>query len=58
MDPDNVSMEPPVGGKKRKTLSWTGFYITDEELPVIVDRVMRAYELSWLESGPVQTVRS
>lgn len=34
----------PENGKRRKTLSWTGFYITDDELPRIVERVMIAYE--------------
>ena len=33
-------------GKKRKTLSWIGFYIIDEELPQIVERVMTAYDRS------------
>ena len=34
----------PDAGKKRKKLSWTGFFITDEELPNIVERVMLAYD--------------
>ena len=34
----------PDDGKNRKKLSWTGFFITDEELPYIVERVMMAYD--------------
>jgi len=34
----------PEGNKRRKTLSWNGFYITDEELLHLVDRVMTAYD--------------
>ena len=52
-------MVPAVGGKKKiKSLSWTGFYITGDELPAIVDRVMSAYEWSWTEIGAVQTLFS
>ena len=41
-DPDGKHMIPE-NGKRRKILSWTGFYITDEELSQIVERVMIAY---------------
>ena len=43
IDPHGECMVPDAG-KKRKTLTWTGFFITDEELPHIVERVVRAYE--------------
>ena len=33
----------PEASKRRKTGSWIGFYITDEELPEIVERVMWAH---------------
>ena len=36
----------PEDAKKRKKLSWIGFYITDEELPLIVHRVMAAYDVT------------
>ena len=44
-DPKGKHMVP-ADGKRRKTLSWIGFYITDDELPRLVDRVMLAYENS------------
>ena len=34
----------PEGNKRRKVLCLNGFYITDEELPHLVDRVMTAYD--------------
>ena len=43
IDPYGKCMVPDAG-KKRKTLTWTGFFITDEELPNIVERVMLAYD--------------
>ena len=43
LDPFGKSMVPEAG-KKRKIGSWIGFYITDEELPEIVERVMWAYD--------------
>ena len=43
IDPHGKCMVPDAG-KKLKTLSWTGFFITDEELPDIVERVMLAYD--------------
>ena len=33
----------PQNPKRRKKLSWMGFFITDVELPQIVERVMAAY---------------
>ena len=36
----------PEDAKRRKTLSWIGFYITDEELPLIVQRVMAVYDVT------------
>ena len=44
--PHGVHVVPAVLG---------GFYITDDELPSIIDRVMAAYELSVSEVGPTQT---
>ena len=43
LDPFPKSMLPEAG-KKRKIGSWIGFYITDEEVPEIVERVMWAYD--------------
>ena len=34
----------PEAGKQRKIGSWIGFYITDEEVLEIVERVMWAYD--------------
>jgi hypothetical protein len=41
----------PKEGKRRKILSWSGFHITDDELPAIVDRVIHAYGASRSEAA-------
>ncbi len=43
-DPQGKVMRPHYT-KRRKTLSWTGFYILDSELPEIVERVMTAWNI-------------
>ena len=43
LDPFGKSMVPEAG-KKRKIGCWIGFYITDEEVLEIVERVMWAYD--------------
>ena len=43
----------PREGMPRKTLSWWGFHITDDELPQIVDRVIHAYGASRAEAAPL-----
>ena len=42
VDPEGLHMTPPPG-KRLKTLSWQGFYMTDTELSTIVDRVVTVY---------------
>ncbi len=43
-DKQGVVMRPD-DKKRRKTLSWPGFFILDDELPQIVDRVMIAWNV-------------
>ena len=48
----------PEDAKRRKTLSWKGFYITDEELPRICQRVMAAYDATRAAAGSSATAAS
>ena len=41
-DPEGKQMEPPTG-KKRKTLSWRGFWLSDEEAKDIVETILQYY---------------
>ena len=41
----------PEDVKRQKVLSWTGFYITEDELLKIVENVMTAYETHRAQSN-------
>ena len=50
-DPEGKQMKPPAG-KKRKTLSWQGFWLSDEEAKDIVETILQCYHTHRADLSP------